>query len=543
MSFTRRNRWRTATLSGVVALAVGAVYLGSALPGSASKGLSASPRGAVAASTHTGTVTGQKATAKTSSKPFVPTKAQQAAHDRAFAQLQALKAPASPRHTTSADVSAQNPGPETVVPKTNVTPNDFKVFKSSQVTAVCPNCGKSTVNEPAVAAVGKHIQQTSNWNLAYSDNNGTSWGYQNPYTLFGSAFCCDQDVVYAPSRNRFFASLLYYGGNGSSSNRLVIANRKPTSQSWCYYTFYPNATGGVIGDLQDFPKIQVGANSLYVTWNEYNSGGSWYQTGLMRLNLDQMTSCGSVGYSYLNRNDVFTFALSTTDTATVNYYWVSNWYISGGTSGSQLTIYTWAENSGTYFAYQRNINPYTFGNTSCPWCGRLDPRYEAVSISHSDFRGFGDAWLEVAISAGPSGLTTRNYVVYEYFYLDSLGYIGNDQTYNTSTDFAYPGCAVNEKGSIGCSMVDGNTSNRPGGLVVLKDDISPGQPWAYCFCLGDGGSTSQSWGDYDLTTAWNPGVGPFITTLWNYDGSTVHPYVTIFGRNRDTQAYNYWKVK
>src|SRR2546423_5758968 len=154
MRITRRNRWRTATLSGVVALAVGAVYLGSALPGSASKGLSAAPRGAVAASTQKGTVLGRTTTAKASDTPFVPTKAQRAAHAAAMKSLLALKAPASPSHTTMADVSAQSPGPETVVPQGNATPNDFKVFQNSEIPAVCSGCGKSTVNEPAIAASG-----------------------------------------------------------------------------------------------------------------------------------------------------------------------------------------------------------------------------------------------------------------------------------------------------------------------------------------------------------------------------------------------------
>jgi hypothetical protein len=109
--------------------------------------------------------------------------------------------------------------------------------------------------------------------------------------------------------------------------------------------------------------------------------------------------------------------------------------LDGTINGSNLRIFQWPDNSGTYFWVTTGINAYTFGTVACGspnWCSRLDPRYESVVITPAEYRaqgnaGFaGDQILEVAATAGPSGFSNgNNYVVYNYFKLNSLTYIGN----------------------------------------------------------------------------------------------------------------------
>ncbi len=147
----------------------------------------------------------------------------------------------------------------------------------------------------------------------------------------------------------------------------------------------------------------------------------------------------------------------------------------------------------------------------------------------------------MSTSAGPSGFSAgKNYVVYNYFKLNALSYIGSDQLYSTSTNFAYPGCGVNKYGHEGCAMMFGN--NTPGGFILLKDDVNPVQPWGDSFILG-GISGASAGGDYVVTSPWNPAVGPFETVLWNVNGSAVQPYWVVWGRTRDANGYNRWKAK
>jgi len=199
-------------------------------------------------------------------------------------------------------------GPQTSPVKNNA-PTTFTVFKDNAIPSACSSsCAQSTVNEPDTANSGKYIVQTSNWDIAYTSNGGAgtpTWSYQNPYSL-QSGFCCDQTVTYVPSRDRF----VYEGltlGSGSTQGITIATTRSASPTSWCVYHFDGSSFGGTAGDLLDYPKIAYSNNDLYLTWNNYNSSGSWVNTGLARLPIDPLASCAGFSYNYITRTDNFTF--------------------------------------------------------------------------------------------------------------------------------------------------------------------------------------------------------------------------------------------
>jgi hypothetical protein len=382
---------------------------------------------------------------------------------------------------------------------------------------------------------GKDIVETSNWDLAYSANGGSTFTHLNPYA-FSAGFCCDQQVVYNADRDVFLLLQLDYAGEGNANNGLALSvARGSTPTSWCTYKF-SGAIGGGATDTPDFPKIAVTNDNVFITWNDYPPFSGFARSGLARMPLDAIAACAGFNYSFLTRTTEFTFALAQSG-AKNQFYWVSNWFLDGTVSGQNMRIFWWPDNSGTYFWVTRGINAYTFGTVACGspnWCSRLDPRWESVVITPSG----GDQILQVATTAGPSGFSNgNNYVVYNYFQLSSLAYLGNDQTYNTSETFAYPGCAVNAKGYVGCAMAVG--LNAPGGIVILKDNVNPTQPWGFNFVVG-GISGATAWGDYVETTPWVPSGGPFQTVLWNQNGGVTQPYYIVWGRGSDTNDYKRW---
>jgi len=480
---------------------------------------------------------------------YTPTAAQIAAHERVLAAKSKHLAPPLGPHTTAADVApAGGPPTDAFVQQ---APNDFTVFKNSASISTCSGCGQSTVNESSVANSGRYLLETSNWNISYSLNGGAApvvWSNVSPYSL-SPGYCCDTHVVYDPDRDVFILMLLDYNGEGASTNGITLSisrGRSPTS--WWTYKFTGANFGKGATDTLDFPKIALSNNNLYLTWNDYPPNSGFSASGLARMPLDALAAGAGFSYSYLTRNTEFTFALAQSS-AHDQFYWVSNWMLDGTTNGSNLRIFWWPENSGSYFGVTRAINPYTFGNAACGtpnWCSRLDPRSESVVITPAEFRAqansafAGDQILEVAASAGPSSFSSgNNYVVYNYFKLNSLAYIGNDQTYSTSQSFAYPGCAVNAKGYVGCALAQG--LNAPGGIVILQDNVNPTQPWGYNFVVG-GISGASAWGDYMQTNPWRPSGGPFQSILWNVNGSTVVPHYVVWGRGTDANGFNRWKT-
>jgi hypothetical protein len=479
-------------------------------------------------------------------------------HEQLLAAKSMHLAPALGPHATMANVTQVAGGPATdaslqVAPP---APTTFTIFKQKLINVVCPGCAQSTVNEPSAANSGKNVMETSNWNLAYALNGGAAtplWHYQNPYAI-SSGYCCDTQVVYNRDRDVFILMLLDYAGEGASTNGLTISITRGTFPStgpaWCTYKFTGANFGLGSTDTLDFAKIAVSNNNLFLTWNDYPPNSGFRSTGIARMPLDSLASCAGFGYTFFNHSTEFTFALAQQPSAHDQFYWVSNWMLDGTVNGQNLRIFWWADNSSTINWVTRAINAYTFGTAACGspnWCGRLDPRYESVVITPAEYRAqansafAGDDILEVAATAGPSAFSNgNNYVVYNYFKLHSLTYVGNDQTYSTSQSFAYPGCAVNEKGYVGCAMAQG--LNAPGGLLVLQDNVNPTQPWGFSFAVG-GISGATGWGDYVETNPWYPGGDIFQTVLWNVNGSTVQPYYIVFGRGSDANEYARWKSK
>jgi hypothetical protein len=518
---------------------------------------SGAPKGAISAQVKTGSIgPGKIIQAPTSDVEFTPTAAQIAAREKVMDEMEKNLAPPLGPHTTAADVALPG-GPATEVanaPEAPQSATTFTVFKDSLINSLCSGCGQSTVNEPSSANSGKTVISISNWNIAYALNGGTgkiAWKNQDPYTI-SPGYCCDQVVTYNPDRDVFVMLLLDFTTQGATSNGLTISLASgATPTSWCTYKFNGASFGEGATDTMDYPKITLSNNYVYLTWNDYPPNSGFKESGLARFPLDSLTTCGGVNYNYLTRNTEFTFALAQQPTTKDNFYWVSDWFLDGTTSGSNIRIFQWAENSNTYFFNTVGINPYAFGTVACGspnWCSRLDPRSESVVISSGEFRAqansafAGDDFIEVAATAGPSSFSGgNNYAVYNYFKLHSLAYIGNDQTYSTTQTFAYPGCAVNGKGYVGCAMADG--LNAPGGLILLQDNVNPTQPWGFDFVVGGIGGAS-AWGDYIWTNPWLPGGGPFQTTLWNVSsGGAVQPYYIVWGRGDDAADYARWKTK
>jgi hypothetical protein len=507
--------------------------------------------GQVEQSSHAGNVAaGRVVNVPLTSQPTPPTAAQMTARTQLMALHQSLPAPPLGAHTTAKDVTSI-PGPATAPSSALVNANSFDVAKNVTIPKSCTtDCAQSAINEPDTAAAGADIMQTSNWDIAYSTNGGTTWSYQDPY-LLQSGFCCDQTVVYQPSRDRF----LYSGLDSTGFTIAETPSRQPTA--WCVYQFTPGNFGGASGDLLDYPKIGFANNDLYVTWNEY-TGSKWDFTGLARLPLDSLAGCGTFGFDYITRTDTFTFGLTGPTSSLDTFYWVSNWYTNGTTNGTKERIYYWPENSTSYFFVNRAINAYAFGTVSCAspdgsvtnWCSHLDPRWETPWISRAEYRAqansafAGDAILGVAIQAGPSSFSNgTNYVVYEYFKLGSLSYVGNDETYNGIENFAYAGCAVSEEGYVGCiESYGGGTSNtKPATFLLLQDNISPTEPWASDF-VSTGVGNASAWGDYMVAQPYQPEMGMFIGTGWIVDGTgKIVPSVYVWGRGNAAHGYNRWK--
>ena len=458
--------------------------------------------------------------------------------------------------TTPPDVSSKAAG--------EALSTDLSIFRNSSL----PAGGlRSGVNEPSTANNGKYIFATGNWYAARSGGNAgaASWTYLDPFNIFGTGFCCDQVTVYDASHDRVFWLLQYSDGH------LVLANSDGQDMNnWCWYSWTPANFGLPAGASFDYNHMAVSTNFVYVTTNVYGaSGGSL----VFRVPIDPQVSCGGFGYNYVYRTTEFANAF--VQAAGDTMYWGTNW--TEMTLGSTFRVLRWADNSGTYFWYDRTIDPFSFmffnGGQSCSsqdgvvlnWCQRTDSR-----MSGGGYLGIpsvgkpgneNEAVVGFAFNAKNDTSHPFPYIRRVYFRSSDLTYLGASEFWGSWAAHLYPDLAPDARGHVGMVFAYGGGTGTahyyPASGIMVDDDISPTQPWSYNFLLNGAGNPclnsdgTRRWGDYLTIRPYEPSRYDWIASTFRLTanagscGSTASVDVRniVFGRERDRQAYARWATK
>jgi hypothetical protein len=442
------------------------------------------------------------------------------------------------------------PGPATSLYGGNANPTDF-IKGKWQVNV--PGGQYSGVGEPSGDNAGLKRFQTGNWYAGLSADGGTTWSFLDPFSLFGSGFCCDQVAVYDPGRNWWFW-LLQYG------DHLTLANTKDFN-SFCYYTFN-SSSFGFTGDL-DYNDLAVTTNEIYIVSNIFPSGGGMGSV-VARLPIDAMISCGSIGFNYFAHTDLG-FTYKPVSNGGDVLYWGTDWF---GTLGSSFRVFKWQENSGTIF-WQDSTLSTTFAfftRNSGQFCGSPDTVVKNW-CQYADSRVLGGALyttpdgtreIVFSVNAGQGGPFKLPYPYTEriHFRESDRTYLYSDRTFSSSTAFGFGSIVSDARGHQGVTMTfgGGTGDSYPGILVVLIDDVAPTQPWTYNFAVSGAGNPCTSgglyrWGDYTSMRPYRPAdlaflAYNFVLTANAGDCGFTAPvaaYEVGFARVRDARSTSRWQ--
>jgi hypothetical protein len=455
--------------------------------------------------------------------------------------------------------------PDTSKKPTQDPPSDFRFFKNNSVSVGSGSF--SQTDEPSVAARNnpggtKAVLYTGNWYAGVSTDDGVSFQYMNPYTLFpasASGFCCDQRAIHEPSRNLYFWLLQYNttGGcdrstppncTGNNIYRIAVANGPDAvaSGNWCYYDFTPEDLGMPAGMQFDYPHVALSSNFFYFTANAYLSrsvaGSDWRQSSIVRIPLDPLVTCAGYTYNYLNVTDRYDLNLAHGATDTI--YWASI------TNTSSVRVYHWAESSGTIFWNDKNISSWAPAASSCndpsgvDWCGRAGNGGSSGtgwSNAAGDRNGgatVGFMWNAAACANSSSCAFNRAwpYIRVVRFNQSSLDEIDEPDIWNPSYAFQFPAVGVDARGHLGGAMFWGGGSNFPTLVAFIRDDFSCDPfscGWENYGAVGSSASNNQ-WGDYLDSRPHSPNSNTWIATGYSFDGTNVRPQIMWFGRDRDT---------
>jgi hypothetical protein len=252
-------------------------------------------------------------------------------------------------------------------------PGDFVIFQNSSVQSVIPTTNRAFVTEPTVANRRSVVFQTGNTYAVLSTDNGHTFRFFDPSTTFSQptgGACCDQSVVYDPSRDLMLWIVLYFDNGTQNVLRLAVSRGNDiVSGRWSYYYDWWSPAG----TFYDFPDMCLSNNRLWLTANTALLSNNTINNAYMRsISLDEIKA-GTTLNTYVidsSTNGWSNRFFRCTRGATNTMYWGSH------NNTSQLRVFKWVEGAMSVSYADVNLSPsWNDLQRSCPgpdgrdWCG------------------------------------------------------------------------------------------------------------------------------------------------------------------------------
>jgi hypothetical protein len=422
--------------------------------------------------------------------------------------------------------------------------------------------------ESSVAASGLKLFHTGNWFAARSADGGVTWTYVNPYSGFPD-FCCDQVTIYDTARGiLLWLRMGFPDGNGENVFKLSVSS--DGGQTFWTYTIAPtDIDPSWTNNWWDSPHIQLGADSMHLSWNMFDQTPSWVRSVMMRVGLDILATRGPFSGFSLNDPNWFTFV--PVQGSQHIMYWASNWPNSAP-QNSRLKIIKMPDDPDmpTWFSvFTKTITPWTFtgqGQATCGtpnWMGRLDQRvlagarYFINSDGISDPRIPGRAILAWWWNVKEGGNFPMPYIDAAAFYEDTFdtvvptqvgGLLGRPYVWSSLECFAYPSVAANKSGDLGMVFHYGAGPGwEPKVAYSMADDYVWAPPgWVFYDVQNSNAlPLDQQWGNYNTVREYDPSHGVWAAGSHYIPGTTSctdcsEPIYFVFGRERDQGSLTLW---
>lgn len=381
----------------------------------------------------------------------------------------------------------------------------------------------STINEPTAASSGNNVFVTGNWFASRSTDAGGTWTLVDPFTALPSAaggFCCDQIVIYEPSRD-IWIWIIQYLRSGTSNVFRVAVSRGNSFGSWYWWDIAPTALDASWTNLWfDYPDAAVSANHLYITFNAFNSADAFQRAVVFKLPLQVLQSAGSLSYQWWSTTTHGSLRLTQGSSTSV--------YFASHNGGTRLRLFGWPDNSNTIAWTDVTVGAWSAGPYSAPgpggvnWLGRLDSRITGAWLSGTR-AGF--MWT-AAVRAG----RPMPYVKVAVVETTTGSLVEEPDIWNEKSAFAYPAASPNAQGVVGVSLFFGGGPQHPGHIVGFRD----GGAWRLVFSrAGTHSPPTPAWGDYLSCRRYYPQSSEWVASGYTLQGGTdrrhVEPQYVHFG--------------
>jgi hypothetical protein len=450
---------------------------------------------------------------------------------------------------------------DTAVEPAPAADSTFTIFRKKNLYDEVPSIAGdvSNVTEASVGVGSKYIMYTGNWFAARSDNAGRTWSYVNPYSGY-SDFCCDQRVLYEPSRDMFlWLRMGVPDSNGVNTFKLSVS-KNAFGSAYITYTIAPTAVNSDwTNQWWDYPEMQVTADYLFITWNMFSQAGSYVRSVVLRWPLTAL-STGS-GFSFNYYSTTAWASLVPVSGADHTMWFASNWPNSAP-QNSRIGIWRWHDDATGLTFWDKTVTAWTFtnrntavcGSTSGNWLARGDQRLQSGAryrIQGTDTKDQGKNALAWFWNVKQGGDFPYPYIEAAAFYEDTLNQpAGSDArpyVWSTATCFGYPAVSPNERGDLGLVMHYGvGPDFNPDIIAALSDDFTATPPgWSINLIRASiSRPNTNTWGDYNTSRKHIPSgvwwVGGAHWSRYPQNGTGARPQFWFMGRGRDWNDFYRW---
>lgn len=417
-----------------------------------------------------------------------------------------------------------------------MAPNDLVIYKNVAIPSAATSGQTSTVGEPSLGNDGTQIFYTGNWYAARSLNNATNWTYVNPFTTLPSAdggFCCDQTVIYDPTRDLTIWLLQYIRQNNTNTLRVAIKKGVGGGVYNYFYDLKPvNVNPAWAGEWFDYNSAALSNNYVYITTNSFNSANQWQRAVVFKIPLDNLAAGGALSYSW--------FATTSNGSLRCTQGARETMYFGSHNSLSQMRVFTWPE-AGAVTSVNVNVNPWTQGAYNAPgpdgknWLSRTDGRVTGAFLA----RGIiGFLWTANTQAGRP-----KPYVRVVRMDAVTKAVVSQPDIWNNTSAFAYPDACASDSGDVGITLFNGGGPIYPSHVVGIWHNVN--NTWQLAMTVaGTNGPNDTKWGDYLTCRRHSPDGFTFIASGYTLQGgplqSNIQPRYVHFGLQKNAPAVTRW---
>jgi hypothetical protein len=341
--------------------------------------------------------------------------------------------------------------------------------------------------DPNVASKGDTVLVTHNTYLEYSTDGGHTFIELDPTTIFPNnsnnklidgGLCCDQNVVYVPSIDRFVWVMQFWPGTSTSQNRDRVAAAKPAdllaagcTPTGCSFNLATFANAWTYWDLtsdtfsmgahnMDYPDLSYGANNLYVSTDISGQAAL-----ISRIPLSEIAASVTINFQYWEQP---AYPARVTRNTDKEAYWAIQ------NTTSQMEVYSWTEGSNLIYSRPVNVPSWYLPSTNpfvsiTPdgqnWLNFTQGHVPSVQPVGATIAG-NDLWFAWNAPAAPE--IPYPHIRIAQINFNSFSPAGSQAIWNQGYAYAYGFLNTNSNGEVGMSYAwGGSTQYVNAGVAFL----------------------------------------------------------------------------